>query len=201
MKCFFDNCISSNLTEAMRLLVAPIHEIEHLAKDFSADALDAEWLQMLAERKDAILVSADPTIATAKKEREVWRSVGVTPVFFGGNFSQLPIWTQVCEVVNWWPEIVRTAKDAPRGAGFFLSPKAGKKTPKPICAPYGTGNKTLPRYPNGSLDLPRQGVYFSLWRPQLDTRFSPRPRIRGAGFRVLRTERRTRTTASARASR
>ncbi len=57
----------------MRLLVAPIHEIEHLAKDFSADALDAEWLQMLAERKDAILVSADPTIATAKKEREVWR--------------------------------------------------------------------------------------------------------------------------------
>jgi hypothetical protein len=80
----------------------------------------------LAPEKDLIIVSADPTITTAKKEREIWRSVGLTSLFLAGGFSQQPIWTQVREVVNWWPEIVREGKNSPRGTGFLL-PLNGKK--------------------------------------------------------------------------
>jgi hypothetical protein len=139
VRFFFDNCISSNLTAAMGLLTASHHEIEHLTKRFSADALDEEWLPKLAHEHDLVIVSADPTITTAKKEREIWRQSGLTSFFFGGDFSRLPIWTQVCEVVNWWPEIVREAKDAPRGTGYLLPLKGSKKRPKRIYEPRGGG--------------------------------------------------------------
>lgn len=134
MRFFFDNCISSNLTEAMRLLTRPHHDIEHLTQRFSASALDVEWLPQLAHETDLIIISADPTITTAKKEKEVWRQTGLTSFFFGGGFSDQPIWTQVTEVVNWWQEIVRAAKTAPRETGFLL-PLKGKKA-KRIYEPF-----------------------------------------------------------------
>lgn len=133
MRFFFDNCISVNLTEAMRLLNAHHHEIEHLTKRFPPDALDEEWLPLLAPEVDLIIVSADPTITTAKKEREIWRQTGLTSFFFGGGFSDKAKWTQVCEVVNWWTEIVRLAHQAPRGTGYLLP--LNSKKPKKIYDP------------------------------------------------------------------
>lgn len=120
----------------MRLLTAPAHEIEHLTKEFSPSALDEEWLPIIAKTKDLILVSADPAITSSRKEREIWRQAGLTSFFFGGNFSQLPKWSQVCEVVNWWPEIVIAAKESPRGTGYLL-PLKGKKKPQRIYEPRG----------------------------------------------------------------
>ena len=59
-------------------------------------------------------------------------SVRSTSFFFGGGFSELNIWPQVCEVVNWWAEIVREAKEAPRGTGYLLPLRGSKKGPKRI---------------------------------------------------------------------
>lgn len=139
MRFFFDNCISSNLTAAMRLLNTPHHEIEHLTERFLPDALDEDWLPALSHEHDLIIVSADPTITSAKKEREIWRQSGLTSFFFGGDFSRLHIWTQVCEVVNWWQEIVREANQAPHGTGYLLPLKGSKKGPKRIYEPRGKG--------------------------------------------------------------
>lgn len=135
MRFFFDNCISVNLTSAMGLLNDPHHEIEHLTKRFAPDALDEDWIPKVAADADIILISGDPAITTSKKEREIWRQSGLTSFFFGGDFAQLPIWTQVCEVVNWWPEIVRVAKQAERGTGYLLPLKGSKKGPKIIYSP------------------------------------------------------------------
>jgi hypothetical protein len=136
VRFFFDNCISSNLTEAMRLLTSPAHEIEHLTRRFSPAALDEEWIPQVAADPDLILVSGDPAITTAKKEREIWRQSRLTSFFFDGNFSQLQIWAQVCEVVNWWPELVREAKQAPRGTGYLLPLRGSRKKAKIIYEPF-----------------------------------------------------------------
>jgi hypothetical protein len=135
VKFFFDNCISSNLTEAMRLLNEPKHEIEHLTKRFDAGALDEDWLPKIAADPTLILVSADPAITTAQKQREIWRRTGLTSFFFGGGFSELNPWKQVCEVVNWWTEIVREAKEATRGTGYLLPLRGSNKGPKRIYDP------------------------------------------------------------------
>ena len=139
MRFFFDNCISVNLTEAMRLLTEPHHEIEHLTTRFSPDALDVEWIPVVAVDAGLILVSGDPAITTSKKEKEIWRQSGLTSFFFGGDFARLPIWSQVTEVVSWWPQIVLTAKDASRGNGYLLPLKGSKKGPKSIYTPSGDG--------------------------------------------------------------
>jgi hypothetical protein len=135
VKFFFDNCISRNLTEAMALLAKPVHSIEHLTERFRADALDVDWIPQLAADPDIILVSADPTITTARKEKEVWRQCGLTSFFFGANFSELGIWQQAAEMVTWWPEIVREAKNAGRGTGYLLPLRGSKKGPKRIYEP------------------------------------------------------------------
>jgi hypothetical protein len=90
VKFFFDNCISSNLTEAMRLL-NPHHSIEHLTKRFAAEALDIEWIPVVAQDPEVIVLSGDPTITTAKKEKEVWKESGLTGFFFGGGFGDLGV--------------------------------------------------------------------------------------------------------------
>ena len=76
MRFFFDNCISVNLAEAMRLLNEPYHEIEHLTARFAPDALDVDWIPVVARDAQLIIVSGDPAITTSKKEREVWRQYG-----------------------------------------------------------------------------------------------------------------------------
>lgn len=100
MKFFFDNCISSNLTEAMIHLNRHHHEIEHLTTRFSPEALDVDWIPIVARDPAIILVSADPAITTAKKEKEVWRQSGQTGFFFGSGFAELGPWSQVAAVVN-----------------------------------------------------------------------------------------------------
>jgi hypothetical protein len=101
VRFFFDNCISVNLTKAMRLLNEPHHQIEHLTNNFSPDALDVDWIPVVAADAELILVSGDPAITTSKKEKEIWRQSGLTSFFFGGHFARLHRWAQVSEVVNW----------------------------------------------------------------------------------------------------
>ena len=92
MRFLFDNCISSNLTDAMRLLNEPHHQIEHLTDRFDPDALDPDWLHAISVERELIVVSADPAITSSKKEREAWRSSGLTSFFFGGGFADRHRW-------------------------------------------------------------------------------------------------------------
>jgi hypothetical protein len=119
----------------MRLLNEHQHRIEHLTNRFSPDVLDVVWIPQIASDPEIVLVSADPAITTAKKERQIWRQSGLTSFFLAGGFSQLAKWKQVCEVVNWWPEIVRQAHSAARGSGYLLPLRGARKGPKLIYDP------------------------------------------------------------------
>jgi PIN domain-containing protein len=126
VRFFFDNCISSKLTEAMKLLNKPHHHIEHLTERFNADEDDEIWIPKVAAEGDLILISADPAITSSPKEKAVWRSSKLTAFFFASGFPEQEKWAQIIEVTRWWPEIVRTAQSAPRGAGYRL-PLRGKQ--------------------------------------------------------------------------
>lgn len=119
----------------MKLLNKPYHQIEHLVDRFDPDALDPYWLSEISVEPDLILVSADPAITSSKKEKEAWRSSGLTSFFLGGGFADRHRWTQVLEVVRYWPEILRLAHDARPGTGYLL-PLGGTK-PKLLYDPYG----------------------------------------------------------------
>ena len=118
----------------MRLLNEPHHEIQHLTDRFSPDVLDEEWLPQIAPETDLIVISADPTITTSRKEREIWQRTGLTSFFFGGGFSTKGIWVQVHEVVRWWPTILREAGDATPGTGYLLPFKGND--PRRFYTPY-----------------------------------------------------------------
>jgi PIN like domain len=134
VRFFFDNCISTKLTQAMVLLNKPHHQIVHLAERFDPETDDEVWIPHVAAEQDLILVSADPAITSSEKEKAVWRSSKLTAFFFGAGFPEEERWAQVVEVTRWWMDIVRTAKDAPRGAGYRL-PLRSKKGPVKIYDP------------------------------------------------------------------
>lgn len=138
MRFFFDNCISSNLTAAMRLLNEPHHAIEHLTERFPPDTLDEIWLPALAHERSLIIVSADPAITSSRKEKEIWRRTGLTSFFMGGGFADKNHWVQTLELVRWWPAVLREAKSATRGTGFLL-PLKGSDKPKVFYAPLSAG--------------------------------------------------------------
>jgi hypothetical protein len=74
VRFFFDNCISTKLTEAMVLLNKPHHQIIHLTERFDPETDDEVWIPLVAAESDLILVSADPAITSSEKEKAVWRS-------------------------------------------------------------------------------------------------------------------------------
>ena len=137
MRFFFDNCISSNLAAAMKLLVRPHHHVEHLIERYpdNPDIEDEDWIPPVAAVGDLILVSGDPAITSSEKEKAIWRSSRLTAFFMGGKFARMDKWPQVVEMVNWWPEIIRTAQTAPRGSGYHLPLKGWKKGAKLIYTP------------------------------------------------------------------
>ena len=117
----------------MRLLNEPHNQVEHLIDRFAPDTQDTTWLPAIAADPQIIVISADPAITRSKKEREIWRSTGLTSFFFSGGFAEKNRWIQTLEVVRWWPEILRTATQAPRGTGYLLPLKGSE--PKPLYEP------------------------------------------------------------------
>lgn len=111
----------------MKMLNEHHHQIEHLTDRFAEDALDVVWLPAIAKDKGIVVISADPSITSSKKEREVWREIGLTSFFFGGAFASKQAWIQIREVVTWWPRIIETAKSATKGTGYLLPFKSGQQ--------------------------------------------------------------------------
>lgn len=127
MRFFFDNCISGNITEAVKILARiQDYEIAHLREKFPEDTQDVLWIRALAEEGRWVIVSGDPKISRDKAERAAWHESGITAFFFGEPFGRMSFWKQAEAVVRWWPDIVLMARRAPEGCGYLV-PVKGKK--------------------------------------------------------------------------
>ena len=134
MRFFVDNCISPNLVEGIRVLAKlQRYEITYLREKFPEDTGDVEWLDVLSEEGDWVIVSGDPRISRAKAERAAWHESGLTAFFFAARFSRKKYWKQAEVLVRWWPRIVLEARSAVPGSGYVM-PLEGKEFRK-IYAP------------------------------------------------------------------
>lgn len=126
MRFFLDNCISPVLARALNVLAeVQQYEIVHLRERFEPDTKDVDWIAILAGEQEWVIVSGDTRISRSKAEKAAWRESGLTAFFMADGWSQKKFWTQAAELVHWWPAIVLTARQAPRGSGYLV-PTKGK---------------------------------------------------------------------------
>lgn len=102
-------------------------ELCHLREKFKDQSVaDAEWIRALAAEGSWAIVSADPRITKGKAEQAAWRESGLTTFFFGSGWTEQSYWEQVADLVRWWPDIVRAAREAPTGTGHLMALHAKK---------------------------------------------------------------------------
>lgn len=124
MRFFLDNCISLAMARAVKELAsAKGIEVIHLSDRFARDTPDPIWLSELGA-EGWIIVSGDTRISKSKVERLAWHESGLTVFFLDDGWSSKNFWVQAAELVRFFPEILRVAKDHPSGAGFLLKFKA-----------------------------------------------------------------------------
>ena len=134
MRFFFDVSISTRLVKALRVLAEfQPYELSTLEERFDASTPDPTWLRQLGRESGWVVVSADPKITRGKAERAAWAESGLTAFFFSEAYSSRTIWNQASELMHWWPDILRLAKDNASGTGFLIPARGGKI--KPIYPP------------------------------------------------------------------
>jgi hypothetical protein len=99
------------------------YEIVHLRERFPEATPDEDWIRVLGQEGEWVIVSGDPRINRSKPVREVWRDSGLTAFFFGDNWAQRKYWNQAADLVHWWPTIVLEARRAVSGSGFLIPVK------------------------------------------------------------------------------
>ncbi len=130
MKFFFDNCLSPNLVQAIRLL-DDAYEIKHLREKFPGDAKDVDWIGTLASEGDWVIISGDPRITRNPQNRAAWKQSGLTAFFFKKVWAQQGLWDQFWRTVRWWPTLKQTAKAAKPGTGYLVPVNFGPLEPLP----------------------------------------------------------------------
>jgi len=127
VKFFLDNCIAPVYAKVLNILAERQgYPIVHLRDKFPASTKDPEWIRVLAEEREWIIVSGDPRISRGKAERQAWQESRLTAFFFGDGWASRSYWHQAEDIVRWWPRIVLEAAKAPQGKGFLI-PLKGKE--------------------------------------------------------------------------
>lgn len=101
---------------------------------FPEGTLDPEWLHSLGRDRDWIVVSGDIAISHKRTpERLVWEQTGLTAFFLGRGFTQKNRWKQLEQLAQWWPGVIRVAKECEEGSGWRMRLKADD--PEPLYYP------------------------------------------------------------------
>lgn len=133
MRIFFDECVSPKLVRALREIEdLPSRQLVPRKEKFSGteNKLDEDWIRVLGEEGDWVIVSADLAIPRGGVTKLAWKQANLTSYFLAGDFAGRPRWTQAHELVRWFPILLEHLKTAPPGSGWRL-PFLGKE-PKAI---------------------------------------------------------------------
>ena len=125
MRFFFDNCLSPRLAQALNILDEK-HKVTHLRKKFREDVDDPEWIRVLSDEGNWVVVSSDARILRNPQNREAWRQSRLTGFFFKKGWANFRMWEQTWRAVRWWPEITKQAERVQPGVGFWVPANFGK---------------------------------------------------------------------------
>jgi hypothetical protein len=121
VKFFFDNNLPPKIAKGLNEFVSPEHEVRHLREKFPANTDDADWMKELAKEADWIIVTADIRIGKNPHEIEAWKQAGHTIFFLKPGLLKMNFWDQAQKFVKCFPEILKTAERAKRGASFMVT--------------------------------------------------------------------------------
>jgi hypothetical protein len=133
VKLFFDNCTSPYLAKGIAALAELSgDEFKHLRDRFPTDTPDPVWLGALGSEGGWIIISGDLRITRNPVDRAAWHASSLTAFFLSAPWAKDSYWTQCAALVQWWPEIMLTARSCQPGCGFIM--QKGARKPKPIYA-------------------------------------------------------------------
>ena len=121
MKFFFDNNLAAKIAKGLNGFVSPEHQVLHLKEKFPANTDDTDWMQALGREADWIIVTADIRIGRNRHEIEAWKEAGHTIFFLKPGWLKMTFWDQAQKFVKCFPEVIKTAEQAKRGASFIVS--------------------------------------------------------------------------------
>lgn len=120
MKFFLDNNIAAKVARGLNELVSPEHQVVHFRDQFAAATADAVWMRQLAGVERWIIVTADIRIGKNPHELRVWEQTGQTIFFLKPGWLSMSFWDQAQKLVKCFPDIIRTAERAEKGAAFIV---------------------------------------------------------------------------------
>ena len=127
MRFFFDNNLPPRLAKAIQALVATEHEVTHLRDRFSADTPDVTWLNALGAERNWVLICGDPRIMKRPHELRALQEARLLSFFLKGGWTNLTLWVIAYKLVQWWPDIMDTAKRIAPPASFLVPMHYGSK--------------------------------------------------------------------------
>jgi hypothetical protein len=123
VRFLFEHSLSPRLATAIDALEGPDgHQVVHIRTIFADQSVeDTVWIPAIGrDHPDDIVVTADPAISRKIHERAAWLEARLT-MFFVRGFADHKHWDQAAKLVKWWPDIVKQATRAKRGAGYLVT--------------------------------------------------------------------------------
>ncbi len=128
MRFFFDNHLSPFLAQAVHQLIEPDgHQVTHLRRKFPSDTDDENWVEVLGNEGDWIIISGDIGILRKRHTREVWKRAKLTMFVFAKGFTNRKFWEQNVIVIRCWPHIMDMASGVAAGAPYKVPLRIGGK--------------------------------------------------------------------------
>ena len=125
VKFFLDRNIARRFAPVLRIMTGQPHDslerIVHMWEKFENEEEldDVDWIPVLGDEGNWVIVSGDPQITRSKAERAAWAESGLTG-FFLSDWARRQRWKQAAHLMKWWPEIERETREGSPGRGFLI---------------------------------------------------------------------------------
>ena len=120
MRFFFDSNLPARLAKAIDILMDRPHQAVHLSNKFRPDTPDADWVRALASERDWVIICGDPKIMRRPHERKALQKARLITFFLKPGWTNLRLWPLAAKLVQWWPDIMETARRVTPGAAFLV---------------------------------------------------------------------------------
>ena len=102
-------------------MIEPDHRVFHLRDKFPPNVEDVVWMKSLASEQGWIIITADVRISRNPHEIRAWEEAGHTIFFLKPGWTDLTFWEQANKFTKCFPQIIKEAARAERGAAFIIT--------------------------------------------------------------------------------
>ncbi len=120
MRFLLDNNLPRRVARAINELIQPEDKVDHLQDLFAPDTPDTVWIAALGHKSQYVVICGDPKIMRRPHERRALEDAKLTVFFLKPGWTNLEFWPQAIKLIQWWPDIMATARRVTAGAAFLV---------------------------------------------------------------------------------